>query len=275
MKHIILTRFNVSMPGWNQKLNLSDSWLEERFKLFESMCLPSVASQHNQNFTWLVMFDKNTPNKYKEKIKALKKRYDFEAYFMGVFHLEDVVKQILKSHQGVANTLLTTRLDSDDIIATGFIEYLQQSAEKGLPLEHRKVFNFDRGAILYSKKQQYALYEYVDQSNAFTSLLEPFDEKISTILAVKHTELMSFASMQSINMAPMWLQVVHGGNVSNRIKGTRVYLNTHAKAFPYLQAIDVTETNFEILLDKYGLSIFRGVRETLRLVVKKIYYMFK
>lgn len=65
-KHFIFTRFN---EGWldNDRLTQSgkpvntDVWLKERCKLFEKFCLPSMMYQSNQNFTWLILFDKRTP----------------------------------------------------------------------------------------------------------------------------------------------------------------------------------------------------------------------
>jgi hypothetical protein len=74
-KHFLLTRFNLRVEDWATTKNgdqvLNDAWLMDRFRLFESYCLPSVKNQSNQDFTWFVFFDKNTPDKFKCKLGQL------------------------------------------------------------------------------------------------------------------------------------------------------------------------------------------------------------
>ena len=40
------------------------NWLKHRYYLFETFCFPSILSQTNKNFKWLVFFDKDTPSEY-------------------------------------------------------------------------------------------------------------------------------------------------------------------------------------------------------------------
>ncbi len=49
-------------------LSPDDAWMQHRFRMFEDFCYPSVRAQTNTNFTWLVLFDASTPEKYKERI---------------------------------------------------------------------------------------------------------------------------------------------------------------------------------------------------------------
>ena len=77
-QHYILTRFNLRRDDWtitkNNEKVLSDSWLKDRFELFENFCFNSVKNQTNQNFKWLVFFDSNTPDNYKQKVKEFETR---------------------------------------------------------------------------------------------------------------------------------------------------------------------------------------------------------
>ena len=71
--HLLITRFNI-VQEWYQYANRNaanvqtDEWLEERFRLFDAYCYPSVAAQDTQNFTWIVLFNSETPDKYKQII---------------------------------------------------------------------------------------------------------------------------------------------------------------------------------------------------------------
>lgn len=274
MKHIILTRFNVLMPGWNSQINLDPKWLDGRFKLFEEICLPSVVSQTNQNFDWLVFFDSKTPQNYKEKINSLVKVFAFHPIYVDIFDLSKISAGLFKDYAEDNSMLLTSRLDSDDILATDYVEKLHSIASKQ---DNKCVINFDNGAILYSKNSKRSLYKYEDQSNPFTTLLEPFNPDLSTILAVKHTELHAFAEVVHVKGKPMWLQVVHGGNVSNRVRGTRVKLDQYNGDFIYMRSIsnDIQESDFAVIFDNVALGTYRTLRDFIRSVLKRIYFLFK
>ena len=77
-KHFVITRFNIR-ASYECKLKnpdnnpmrriLDEDYLEERFSIFEKYTLPSMKQQTNQNFTWIILFHKNTPNSFKKKIE--------------------------------------------------------------------------------------------------------------------------------------------------------------------------------------------------------------
>ena len=49
---------------------LDPKWLTERQTLFEKFCLPSVMSQTNKNFEWILIADVRTPEVSKKVLKA-------------------------------------------------------------------------------------------------------------------------------------------------------------------------------------------------------------
>ena len=69
-KHFIITLFNLKI--WKEdkthRATQTADWLAQRFDLFERFCLPSVAHQTNKNFTWLCLFDKDTPTDMRQRI---------------------------------------------------------------------------------------------------------------------------------------------------------------------------------------------------------------
>jgi len=273
MKHLILTRFNVLMPGWKGQVNLNNDWLNTRFKLFEEICLPSVAMQTNQEFHWVVFFDSKTPMQYKSRIETLTKVYPFIPSYVDLFDLTKIRPVLFRQYAG-EEMLLTSRLDSDDVLSVNYVEETQAIARN---LSHRSVINFDNGLILLSKNNKDALYEHQDKSNPFTSLVETFDMNFSSILAISHTDLHQFAEVVHVKDKPMWLQLVHGGNVSNRVRGYRVMLNQYNKDFHYMRLISegVDESVYQIHFDNYVLGSYRKCRDWARSLIKTVYLKMK
>ena len=70
--HYLITRFNLRADYWDVTKNneqlLTDEWMDNRMWLFENFCFPSVVGQTNQNFEWLLYFDTNTKDVYKNRI---------------------------------------------------------------------------------------------------------------------------------------------------------------------------------------------------------------
>src|SRR5579862_8573015 len=71
--HVLLTRFNVRYvedPN-APSIGVDPGWLADRFALFEQHCLPSVLGQTEQNFAWILFFDKATPQPFAARAQAL------------------------------------------------------------------------------------------------------------------------------------------------------------------------------------------------------------
>ncbi|MFZ2267525.1 MAG: glycosyltransferase [Azonexus sp.] len=268
-KHLIITRFNVASPGREAAIRLKRGWLDERFKLFEEICLPSVAAQTEKNFKWVVFFDVDTPVDYRERIDKLVVLFPFHPVFTDSFDMRKLGPDIVKNY-GPADFLLTSRLDSDDILAANYVEILQKIASD---LNGRNVINFDNGAILLLNKNKPALYEYHDDSNPFSSLIESFGTDSKTIWGVQHTDIHELGDVVHVQGKPMWLQVVHGGNVSNRVRGRRVPIGKYRSDFNYTDevSVGVNESVLELLYDKYVCGAIRRVREYIRSIVKFFY----
>lgn len=48
--------------------NLDEKYLSSRFTIFENYTLPSLQNQTNKNLKWLLLFYKNTPEKFKQML---------------------------------------------------------------------------------------------------------------------------------------------------------------------------------------------------------------
>lgn len=269
IRHLIITRFNVASPGREAAIRLKRGWLEERFKLFEEICMPGVSSQTNKNFEWVVFFDVKTPDEFKSRINELVKLFPFRPVYTDNFDMQKLGPTIAKDFEA-ADYLLTSRLDSDDVISDDYVDTVQAIA---IERKGRFVINFDQGAILQFSGNKMALYEYWDHSNPFASMVEPFDCSPTTIWGAQHTEIKNLGEILHVSGRPMWLQVVHGGNVSNRVRGKRVSISAYDKFFMFMRSISSSnvESRFELVFDIYVFGVGRQFKEAVRKVVKLIY----
>lgn len=221
-QHYIITRFNVNIDPKTYDFRLSESWLTERFELFNTFCLPSILQQESQDFHWLLLFDSQTPERFKRIITLLERYQNLMPIFCDGFStvMPRVREHILKTHQG-ADYYLTTRLDNDDALSKKFVKMLHSIT--GNLLETKAMpgpelfINFPNG-LQYCEG---TVYDFRDVTNAFVSLLErKRDEPPHTVFWVDHPDIYKKAPVAQIEAKPIFLQNVHGSNVYNYIRGT-------------------------------------------------------
>lgn len=262
--HVILTRFNIPTLGRESVIRASDSWLENRFELFEKFCFPSVSSQSNKNFSWFIYFDQETPQPYYERaLEFARKMPQLTLRFgtMADFTLERIQDDV-RSKCTESDWVVTTRLDNDDALPRNFVERIRNHVRPG----QREVLNFTNGYIW----KEGTIYDMTHRSNAFASLSEPVDG-LKTIFVAPHMQLGSIAPIQQIGGDAGWMQVIHGQNVSNRVRGSRAKTYNIRKDFDLSQDLIIkTNSSIDIALDKFLLENMRDVRDLAISIAKKI-----
>lgn len=213
-EHVILTRFNLATPGRESALRNQPGWLRGRFDLFADWCLPSVAAQTEQRFEWIVLFDIDTPAPFRAEIEALRGVYPFHAWFTPLFPADGWRRCVAEVVAPRAPMLLSTRLDNDDALSVDHVARLHARVGG----DATRAYNFTAGLI----RQGDGLWQIAHPSNAFFSLLEPWGPDTVTAPSIAHMALDRAAPVEQIDGPPAWLQVVHGGNVSNKVRGRRV-----------------------------------------------------
>lgn len=215
--HVIQTRFNLATPGRESAIRNRSDWLEERFEMFERLCLPSIAAQTCKNFTWIIYFDKDTPQAQKDRVEQLRKIVPFIPYYTGLFAAEGWNRSIGEVIPERTPFLLTTRLDNDDALACDYIERVQKAAKQHMQ-DAPVCLNFSHGYI----RTDTALYEMVHPSNAFFTRLCSWEEDMRTAMSIQHMTIEDHGAVAQLEAPGAWLQVVHGGNVSNKVRGRRI-----------------------------------------------------
>ena len=218
--HFFLTKFNVR-SFQDLRPGCEPAWLEKRFKLFDQYCFPSVSSQSNQNFQWLVFFDVDTPEPFKQKIAEYSKKW---TNFIPVYldcplpygQFPDEVRNVVRNYiPNDCEYLITTWLDNDDAIHKDYVQMIQDNFDR----QDGETLNFFFGYQLAEGK----LYFDFELANHFISLIEKYNpETFNTCLCRPHKELYAVCkSAKKVFCKPVWIEVVHGSN----------YMNVYRKGF--------------------------------------------
>ena len=235
-RHVILTRFNCRFAArWTDRA-LDPAWLGPRFDLFERYCLPSVLSQTRPPDRWVIFFDAETPAPFRQRAETLAERTGDLARPHFVITLTGrAIRDAIVAAAGDSGRVLSTRLDNDDAIARDFGQRLRAAdaaavAGAGAGHEARHWLNFPRGLIARGGR----VWSHRDPHNAFVTLATP-TSSAQDPWVVPHPRIGEIAPVVQADgdggEAPAWLQVVHGGNVSNKVRGRRVAADAVARHF--------------------------------------------
>jgi hypothetical protein len=228
--HFIITQFNL------RNFPLSDnhdyvSWLEwtrKRIELFREYCLPSVINQKCKAFKWLLYFDVDTPEEFNEFINGLKS-FSFISicYSKGIGDFNaNYIEEVRKRTDSFVKWVITTRIDNDDCLHTDAVEIIQKS------LVERQGFliSLSSGYLLNTKDRTLSHYYY--PMSPFITLIEANTGDIKGIFGKGHTKYYNLRlfvlkeiwleyfnrkarKSRFILSQPLWIQTVHGENVSN------------------------------------------------------------
>jgi hypothetical protein len=157
------------------------------------------------------------------------------------------------------DVLLTTNLDNDDGLAADFCARLS-----AVETDHTRVALYVPDGLVLSGER---LYLHRDRHNAFCSVREGWDDPI-TSWSEYHNELHKVMPVHELSGPPGWLQVVHGGNVSNRVRGHLVSPSAHQAGFP-VELYAVEPSQRQLMTDRLALAPTRRLRDGGRTVLRR------
>ncbi|SDB48211.1 Putative rhamnosyl transferase [Flavobacteriaceae bacterium MAR_2010_188] len=217
MQHFLITRFNLTNKTWSsgkkEPINLTSDWLNNRFQLFETYCLPSVLNQTNKNFIWLVLYDTKTPASFLEKINSYNSKLsNYKPVFIDGFNglTTGLKDEISKDLSNDSNFIITTRLDNDDAIHKDFVATIQQSFQP----ENGLLIDVVNGYQMTIKTELADVREMRLRFNPFMSLVEDKND-FETILSKSHNEFEKGKQKVKHIKKRLWLQVIHDSNKVN------------------------------------------------------------
>jgi hypothetical protein len=212
---LVLTRFSIRTPGVGRLEPHTREWLERRLELFDRYCAPSVAVQTEWRFDWLVFCDPDTPRDVTERLRATDPRV--RVVTVPVCEDRRRVPDALHARHYArpgADVVISTRLDSDDVLAEHAIERVRGLAGS--------FHASGAGRLLHNPRLGYKLqaltgrvYEARMHNSPFLSLLER--DAAFGALSSSHTHMHLRYPVFQDDTDRFWLQVIHGGNVSNHV----------------------------------------------------------
>ncbi|AXE38684.1 glycosyltransferase [Acidipropionibacterium virtanenii] len=259
--HLLVTRFNLPSHGPESLIRAREGWLQNRIELFERYTVPSVRSQTNQDFSWLVYLDPLSPQWLLDRLAPLVDEGLLVARYREEVGWQDVAADAGEVTGGRGGMLITTNLDNDDALAVDFVDRLREAALDGR-----------RGAVYLADgliRVDGRLYRWRDPVNAFCSVIETW-EAPQTAWRDWHILLRRHMAVTSLEGPPGWLQIVHGRNVSNRIRGRLADPASCRTLFP--GSLDDVESpgRHDLLIDALVARPARETREIVRGAGKRI-----
>ncbi|MCB0447367.1 MAG: hypothetical protein KDD03_07615 [Gelidibacter sp.] len=238
--HFIITRFNIKQSIWEKDKQGSfvnnEAWLKERYDLFERFCYPSMTLQTEQNFKWIVYFDKETPEFFKNKNALLAERFsnflpkyvkDFNAFET---NLEQDIQEYIEEK---VTYVITTRLDNDDCFHKDAIKTIQRCFVKQdfaiIDLQNGLTLQIVNGLKLALRRDVI--------SGPFISLIEKIvkNKRIFTVYDREHTNWQEDATFIDVTEGFYWMQIIHSRNIRNRLGSELIYNKNYLKGYEFIK----------------------------------------
>jgi len=219
-KHYILTRFNTGLYNPKTLVQIPpDQWMEHRLRLFTTIAYPSIAGQTCQNFTWLILMDRQTPDRYIRELES--------SGYPNMQLIYPVDGQIawLQGFAPGRYDLITKRIDNDDAFHRDAAKTLQatwrtQHAERQKPW----VMIFPFGLIMDLTDRRVWFMEY--WINNCPTLVES-SENPGTIWQWYHYQIPRKVKKHYIEDKPYWLQMIHTQNLQNVVGSDNPFRIVH------------------------------------------------
>lgn len=253
--HVFLTRYNLPSPGVESLIRAKDGWLRERTELFERYTVPSVRSQSVDDVHWIVYLDTESPQWLLDKMYGWRDEGLLTPILRTSVSVQERADDIRATVGRTSGPVVSSNLDNDDGLSVDFVERLRNAPTKG----ERNAIYMSNGLITNGSR---AFLRH-DPDNAFCAVREDLSDLV-TCWADWHNRLHLQMPVVQVEGEPGWLQVIHGTNVSNRVRGTMVDPAPYRAGYPGLLEGVEAPTRAEVLRDQYVEGPVRWARDEAR-----------
>ncbi|MCU9839937.1 putative rhamnosyl transferase [Ruegeria sp. WL0004] len=197
--------------------------MEERFQLMETVALPCLREQTDQNFEMIIVIGDSLPKLHRDRLN------DLTADMPQVRIVSEpprpqreVMKELLNAARtNPSEPCLQFRHDDDDAISVDFIERLRQTVRDcpGLIRDNRTVaVDFNRGYVAELGTQGILATETVRSLYVASLGMYVAGRCHLTIMNFAHEKIGRFMPVVSLSDAPMWVRTHNGYNDSRQKK---------------------------------------------------------
>lgn len=211
--HYLITRFSIPATYAKENQWKSLTWLAHRIELFTKYTAPSVLYGRELPTAWLLLCDRSTPFGITDalsKVATVVRITDTWQRDVRQYVYEDAMKC------GAAQ-VVTTRLDSDDMIADDFISGINEVVARG---DLRAPFMIDHpfGVTYDSDTGEWHGREYLTHMTAFSPFFSRFEavsSDLQTVYSGDHGK-MKLSGVPFVEQSGIkWCQVIHDRNIAN------------------------------------------------------------
>ena len=223
---LVTSRFNLRAPFASWRVQ-PRAWLDERLDLIARYTAMSIRHQTDADFTWAILCDPTTPDDIVRALRALDPRVRVVAWFQGITSIPespavDIAPPSIVPTWALrpeTTVLVETRLDTDDLLHREFLAERRRMVPHFLELGHPAWLVVAESGIACSsvhRRQRCSL--VLTRRGPFQSLFSRIDPGVLLSSVNGNHELMpdKFPT-EYLRGRPEWVQVIHGGNVANRM----------------------------------------------------------
>lgn len=240
VQQVLLTRFNIRTPGVGYTEDQSPQWLEERIELFAKYCVPSVAAQSEEDFGWLIFCDENTAPEDLDRIRSFDHRICIVLFASRVGPSRAKERSPKTSNPSHGNpgaevvlstssmaryirpevgVVVSTRLDNDDALHCHALQRVRRLVGRFLETGHDRWLHNPMFGYRLAIKDERA-FAVAMPNSPFLTLFERISKDVRPIGALSghHSHMHErYPTFHDVSTR-WWLQILHGGNVSNQIR---------------------------------------------------------
>jgi hypothetical protein len=214
-QHLVVTRFAIRFAAGDDVP--APAWFTHRLDLLRAYCMPTIAAQTDQGFRWVLLCDEAVPA---DMIAAL------EEMIASIPQAEIALttvdspfsSRVAQLSAAGTDALITTRLDSDDGLGRDYVRRIATYAEAFAAADHPvQLVCFPEGCKL--EVQSGDVYATYQPNSPTVTMFERLGEGVvpHSVYAGNHGYLNHLFPMHHDPAPAPWLQVVHAGNVSNKV----------------------------------------------------------
>jgi hypothetical protein len=215
--HFVLTRFNIGLYARSKHGIDTDLWMEDRMRLFNTYCAPSVHNQTCRNFWWYILVDLKTPTRIKTELRThgtvIEVQWPDDVGFTENENEGYWKKQFINSIENKADIAVMTRLDCDDAFHKDYIARIQAV----LPERPDKYVVDCQLGLIYDERTGRAYCIDHGYGSPFLTYCSRISWKMQTVYYACH-RLVSIKTKRRMTIDGNykgWCMVVHENNISN------------------------------------------------------------
>jgi hypothetical protein len=216
---LLETKFSLRSGTYQDRAGIADEearhrWLVERCGIFSRITLASLKAQERRPHRWYLLLADGDQSVFHSTVA------DTEDWIVPLFikteeNWKERLDQRMLEDCKSSSRLIVTRADNDDALHRSYFARLEKAVDSSNPL--KEFINFRSGCRWDGKACQ--LFDY--PKNPFLSRTSPgFAEgKVRHPLAAHHIDSLNAGNHLCLDVEePMWLQYIHGRNISNRFE---------------------------------------------------------